>query len=113
MQSLSNFFKKLVKACPYALLGKQCKDVLKGQPSSPKPSKNKTHLFKAGIKTGRNIALVGVFCPFLWYAILSGASRNFILLNLIHSGIIVGLGLLVLGFNYLALYAYTKSPKRG
>jgi len=113
MQSLSNFFKSLIRACPYSLVGKKCVDAVKGKPSTHKKSKNKAQLFKAGIKTGRNISLVGVFCPFLWYAILSGASKDFILLNLIHSGIIVIIGLIVLGINYLALYSYSKSIKKG
>lgn len=113
MRSLSDFFKSLIQACPYSRVGKKCMDVVKGKPSTKKSSKNKTLLFKAGIKTGRNIALVGVFCPFLWYAILSGASKDFIILNLIHSGIIVIIGIVVVGINYVALYASTKSIKKG
>ncbi|MDE3743136.1 hypothetical protein [Maribacter polysaccharolyticus] len=112
MQSLSNFFKSLIKACPYSLVGKKCIGVVKGKPSTHEKSKNKALLFKAGIRTGRNISLVGVFCPFLWYAILSGSGMDFIILNLIHSGIIVLIGLVVLGINYTALYAYTKSNKK-
>lgn len=112
MQSLSNFFKSIVQACPYSLVGKKCMNKFKSNPNTHKNSKNKTQLYKSGIKTGRNISLVGVFCPFLWYSILSGASKNFIVLNLIHSGIIVAIGLVVAGINYVALYSYTKSIEK-
>ena len=113
MQFLTNFFKSIVQACPYSLVGKKCIGVFKNKPSTDKNLKNKILLFKTGIKTGRNISLVGLFCPFLWYAILSGASKDFIVMNVVHSGIIVGLGLVILSINYMGLYAYTKSTKKG
>ena len=112
MQFLSSFFKSIVKACPYALIGKKCIAVIKGKPSTVNNLKNKILLFKTGIKTGRNIALIGVFCPFLWYSILSGASKDFIILNVIHSGIIVALGLLIISVNYVVFYANAKSYKK-
>ncbi|MFB9055303.1 hypothetical protein ACFFU9_00965 [Mariniflexile ostreae] len=110
MKYLSHFFKSIVRACPYSLIGRKCMDVVHGKPKTTKKSSDKIQALKKGVKTGRNISLVGVFCPFFWYAILSGASKDFIIFNAIHSGIVVGLGLVVLSVNYLALYAYTK-PK--
>ena len=112
MKFISNLFKSIVAACPYSIIGKKCIGVLNNKPKPDNNSKNKTQAFKAGIKTGRNIALVGVFCPFLWYAILSGASKDFILLNVIHSGIIVVLGLVIITVNYVVFYANSKSSKK-
>ena len=86
--------------------------ILKGKPNTASNLKNKIQLYKTGIKTGRHISLIGVFCPFLWYSILSGASKDFIILNVIHSGIIAGIGLIVLCVNYVALYSYTKSTDK-
>ncbi|WP_157757613.1 hypothetical protein [Pseudalgibacter alginicilyticus] len=113
MQHLNKFFKSVVQACPYSLVGKKCMDAVKGKPSVNKNSNNKTQLFQKGIKTGRNISLVGVFCPFLWFSILSGATKDFIILNLIHSGIIVGIGLVIMGINYIALNSKSKSVGKG
>jgi len=113
MQFLTIFFKSLVQACPYSLVGKKCIGILKDKPSTIKSLKIKTLLFKTGIKTGRNISLVGLFCPFLWYSILSGASKDFIIMNVIHSGIIVSLGLVILSVNYVVLYSYSKSTEKG
>ncbi|MBP1840003.1 hypothetical protein [Formosa algae] len=109
MQTLIHFFKSLIQACPYTLMGKHCKDVLKGK--SKQQSTPKLKSIKQGMKMGRNIALVGVFCPFLWISVLSGASTDFIILNVIHSGIIVCLGLVVIGVNYLILYMHTRTVK--
>ncbi|MGJ8550566.1 hypothetical protein [Winogradskyella wichelsiae] len=108
MQFLSHFFKSIIKACPYSLLGKHCISAFKEKPNTDKTIKNKIQIFKSGIKTGRNIALIGVFCPFLWYAILSGAHIDFIILNTIHSGIVAGIGLVIISVNCVALYAQTR-----
>ncbi|WP_299781526.1 hypothetical protein [uncultured Formosa sp.] len=108
MRNLSRFIKTVVQACPYTLLGKKCVSVVNRKSKVRTHSNNKVQFFKSGIKTGRNIALVGIFCPFLWFAILSGASKDFIILNAMHSGIIVCLGLAVVGFNYVGLYFFRK-----
>jgi len=112
MSFFKNLFKSIVNACPYSILGKKCMGVLTHKPKTNTSRTNKTKPFKAGIKTGRNIAMVGIFCPFLWYAILSGASKDFILLNVIHSGIIVVLGLVIITVNYVLLYANSKPSKK-
>jgi len=112
MSFFKNLFKSIVNACPYSILGKKCMGVLNNKPKTNNTPTNKIKPFKAGIKTGRNIALVGIFCPFLWYAILSGASKDFILLNVIHSGIIVALGLVIITVNYVLLYANSKPSKK-
>ncbi|MFB9052485.1 hypothetical protein ACFFVB_05275 [Formosa undariae] len=114
MKPVSHFFKSVVQACPYTLVGKTCVDAIKGKSVTPKKTPKNSHLYKKGMQTGRNIALVGVFCPFLWYSILSGGSKDFIILNAIHSGIIVCIGLAVVGINYFALnYSRNKAIQSG
>ncbi len=83
-------------------------NTLKGHKKVTPPKLQK---FQNGIKTGRNIALIGVFCPFLWYSILTRQSADLTLLHAIHSGIIVGLGLLVLLINYLALFIHKRKKE--
>ncbi|GAA5219980.1 hypothetical protein [Membranihabitans marinus] len=112
MIHLNRYFKSIVKACPYTILGKKGIEIFKAAPKSDKNIENKMQRYKTGMKTGRNISLVGVFCPFLWYAILSGASKEFIMLNVIHSALFVVLGLLILGVNYVALYRYNSAIEK-
>jgi len=111
MRFVKDFINSIVKACPYTLIGRKCVDVVKGKAKSHtnKNLNDRILSFKLGIKTGRNISLVGVFCPILWYSILSGSSKRFIELNLIHSAIIAGLGLLVMLVNYIALFNYRRT----
>lgn len=42
---------------------------------------------------GRNIALIGLFCPIFWVSLFSGASAATIRVNAIHSGCVILLGL--------------------
>jgi len=112
MRNLGNFIKSIIKACPYSIAGKKCIEVVKGNKLADTKKESKTQRFKEGIKTGRNISLIGVFCPFLWYSIVSGASKNFIILNLIHSAIIVGIGILIIISYYLALLNYRKKTEK-
>ncbi|MAN29134.1 MAG: hypothetical protein CMH14_17770 [Mesonia sp.] len=111
MRSFKNIINFLFKACPYSFIGRKCFDAVKGKTRSHtnKNLNDRILSFKLGIKTGRNIILIGVFCPILWYSILSGANKKFIELNLIHSAIIVGLGLLVMLVNYIALFNYRRT----
>ncbi|QDO93905.1 hypothetical protein FNB79_07875 [Formosa sediminum] len=108
MKSFRQFFKSVVQACPYTHVGKRCINVVTRKSEKSTQIPKNAAFFKAGMKTGRNIALVGVFCPFLWFSILSGGTKDFIILNAIHSGIIVCLGLSVMGVNYLSLWYFKR-----
>ena len=103
MAIFMNFIKSIINVCPYSIAGKKCIEVVKRNKHVKKSVTSKIQNLNNGIKTGRNMLLVGVFCPFLWYSILSGCSKDFIILNLIHSGIIVGLGVLIIAINYLRI----------
>ena len=47
-------------------------------------------------KTGRNIALLGIFCPFFWYALLSGAETSTVIMHATHSGIVFLIGVVIM-----------------
>lgn len=88
-------------ACPYTILGKKAIQVAKGEKSNT-VNCNKGHInereqaLQQRVKTGRNIALIGVFCPFFWFSVISGASSGKILFNGIHSGIVILIGLIIM-----------------
>ncbi|MCX7749127.1 MAG: hypothetical protein N2645_19880 [Clostridia bacterium] len=91
--------KAFVKYCPYCLAGKKVVQVASRKKNCD--CEKKTALDKTeenmitGIKTGRNIALVGVFCPFFWISVLTGSSIQTIQFNAIHSGIVILIGLAI------------------
>lgn len=47
-------------------------------------------------KAGRNIALIGLFCPFFWYALFTGASKSELTFHAIHSSIVILIGIVVI-----------------
>lgn len=47
-------------------------------------------------KAGRNIALLGFFCPFFWYALLTGESKEIVLMHAIHSSIVFLIGIMII-----------------
>jgi hypothetical protein len=67
-----------------------------------------THLFKVFLvlwnhqamseqtKAGRNIALLGLFCPFFWYALFTGASKEVVIMHATHSGIVLLIGIVII-----------------
>ena len=64
----------LLAACPYTLLGKKLLSDKQGQQTGgPPPTAHEEHRIRHKIRLGRNIALIGVFCPFFWLSLLSGA----------------------------------------
>ncbi|PLW78987.1 hypothetical protein C0081_01760 [Cohaesibacter celericrescens] len=46
-------------------------------------------------RTGRNIALLGFFCPFFWFALFSGASGVELAFHATHSGIVFLVGMVI------------------
>jgi hypothetical protein len=107
-----NIIKSIIKACPYSIAGKKCIEIVKGKRGDKKKDNTKIETFKKGIKTGRNIVLIGVCCPFLWYSILSGSSKDLIIINLMHSGVIASLGFVLILINYLALFRNKNIHKK-
>lgn len=48
---------------------------------------------QAQMKTGKLIALIGIFCPLFWIALFSGQSTGAVLFNFCHSMLFVVFGL--------------------
>lgn len=109
MSKLKGFIKSIINACPYTITGKKCLNIIRGNTVDKPCSSDKIQKYRKGIKTGFNISLIGVFCPFLWYSIFTGKSKNFIFLNMIHSGVILSIGVLLILINYLLIIYYRKS----
>ncbi|MDW7692645.1 hypothetical protein R9C00_12080 [Flammeovirgaceae bacterium SG7u.111] len=108
MSKVIRFIQSIINACPYSIAGKKCLQAIKGNKIDKKGNNHKILRYKKGIKTGANILLIGVFCPFLWYSILAGQSKDLICLNVLHSGIIAGIGVLIVVINYLSMVYYRK-----
>jgi hypothetical protein len=94
------FIGYLISCCPYTMLGKKILGYLRGEPgTSPEQLTNREIYLRSNIKIGYGIILIGVFCPFFWFAFFSGAQGNDLMFNAVHSGIVILFGLL-----YFATY---------
>ena len=98
MKVIVAFFKSLFNACPYTMAGKKCVEVAIGKNVSQKHG-SKYEQGKVGLKLGRNIALMGFFCPIFWVSLFSGADKDTLVFNAWHSGVVLMLGVIVMLFN--------------
>lgn len=48
------------------------------------------------IQSGKRIALLGLFCPFFWYALLTGAPKLELMFHATHSGIVFLIGIAII-----------------
>lgn len=80
---------KVERWCAYTHLAKVCVALIRGEKISKQA------------EAGRNIALLGFFCPFFWIALLSGAEKATLLFHATHSAIVflVGVAIMVVGLN--------------
>ena len=101
MSSIKRFISQIFMSCPYTMAGKKCVNAVTGKKEERKVSSCKAEEYKAGIKLGRNITLIGFFCPIFWGSVIMGAPASVILFNLTHSGIIISLGALIALLNYV------------
>lgn len=87
----------IANSCPYTMVGKKVVQSVRGKrgETSKMISDRETEL-TARVKTGRNIVLIGVFCPFFWFSLLSGATIDKVYFNAAHSGIVVAIGLVLM-----------------
>lgn len=102
----------VIAACPYTIVGRRLFSQ-KGptERSCAQLTADQEIQIAQRVKLGRNIALIGVFCPFFWMALFSGATRDFILFNAIHSGIVIAIGCLILAKGRMDLKRYKESKK--
>jgi hypothetical protein len=80
-------FKSLTKLCAYTHLFKVISALVNGEDISELT------------KGGRNIALLGIFCPFFWFALFSGADEAEVMFHGTHSSIVffIGIAIMTLG----------------
>ena len=93
----------IFSACPYTLAGKKIVKMVKSE-KKVSGSEINTEGFSANqIIMGRNIALIGFFCPIFWISLFSGANLRVIGMNAVHSGIVILIGLAMMGMGKWAL----------
>jgi len=51
-------------------------------------------------KMGRNIALLGIFCPFFWFALFTGADKSTLAFHATHSSLVFLLGIVIMIFSF-------------
>ncbi|MDT8900300.1 hypothetical protein [Anaeroselena agilis] len=84
-------------SCPYTIVGKKIVQSARGKQSrTDKVNNDRENELAARVKTGRNVTLIGIFCPFFWFALFSGAPANEVYFNAVHSGIVVAIGLAIM-----------------
>jgi len=86
----TSFIRKLSRWCAYSHLYRLLLSITRGDKLSEQG------------KVGRNIALLGLFCPFFWYALLSGAQTSTVMMHATHSGIVFLIGVVIMVFSFLA-----------
>lgn len=47
-------------------------------------------------RAGRNIAVLGLLCPFFWYALFTGASKAELIMHATHSGVVFLIGIVIM-----------------
>lgn len=101
-----NKVKRVLGYCPYCIVGKQVADKVSSKKTAEKKSESVDNSEKRLIermRTGRNVALIGVFCPIFWVSLFMGASGSVLLLNAIHSSIFIGIGITYSLINFIIL----------
>ena len=74
----------LAKWCAYSHMLKVLTALLKGDGLSEQT------------KAGRNIALLGLFCPLFWIALLTGASKSELMFHATHSSVVFLIGIVII-----------------
>jgi hypothetical protein len=63
-----------------------------------------------GTRQGATITLLGIFCPFFWISLFSGASHSTKLFHATHSGIVILIGIVTM---IIGAYNSSKKGKNG
>lgn len=90
-----NSSKKIVKFCAYSHI---YKIALKSIYERKLPGE---------VKHGAIITLLGIFCPFFWIALFSGASNSVKIFHAAHSGVVIMIGITIM------ILGVIKASKRG
>ncbi len=81
---------------PAALLSRLCDFCAYRHLYSVLSSLRKGGKMSEQVRAGRNIALLGVFCPIFWFALFSGAPAATLRFHMAHSGIVFFIGLTIM-----------------
>jgi len=73
---MNKLLSNLSKLCAYNYIYKVCRSLLSDEQLSEQT------------RVGRNIALLGLFCPFFWFALLTGADASTLYFHATHSLIV-------------------------
>ncbi|HHY26300.1 MAG TPA: hypothetical protein GX523_06040 [Desulfitobacterium dehalogenans] len=98
LKELWSSFKNFIGYCPYYKVGTQVAKKVSGKKQPLKKSKSPNDEEKnliEGMKTGRNITLIGFFCPIFWYSLFMGSPKDVVLFNAAHSGIFIAIGVVL------------------
>jgi len=94
----------LAGACPYTMLAGvliRWGRLILGFKDAQRAVKKRTLL--SGVVIGRNLALLGLFCPIFWVSLFSGASAAAIRFNAIHSACFVMIGLIWMAISLIRI----------
>lgn len=84
-------------SCPYTIVGKKMVQSARGKRDRNNQVKSdREKELTERVKTGRNVALIGVFCPLFWYSLFFGATMSEVYFNAAHSSIVAAIGLVVM-----------------
>jgi len=89
METIKKISANFSKLCAYSYIYKLFLTLINGDKLSEQT------------KSGRNIALLGFFCPFFWFSLFSGADASTILFNAIHSGIVFLIGVVIMFISFI------------
>lgn len=84
MKVITNILTRLSKYCAYSHIYKVLYILIRGGKLSDQT------------KMGRNIALLGIFCPFFWFALFTGADSSTLVFHASHSSIVFLIGVFIM-----------------
>ena len=76
--------RSLLNLCPYTHLGRAIRRMATERK------------LPESARTGALVALLGLFCPFFWIALLTGASKGELIFHATHSGVVFLIGIVLL-----------------
>ncbi|QKV18991.1 hypothetical protein [Oricola thermophila] len=76
-------FSVLLNLCPYSHLWRAVRRMVT------------EHKLPESARPGACVMLLGVFCPFFWIALFTGASRSETIFHATHSGVVILIGVIM------------------
>ncbi len=103
---------ELANYCPYTLLATKTVQAVRGD-EAPRPAYRRTREqeYRANIKLGLGIMLVGLFCPIFWGSYLVGMRGDELMWSAIHSGLVALVGLLLAAWYRVQLGRFGRSRR--